>query len=136
MPEAEKQRDAATGLPVCAPGGKVLPGMTLRRPNSLVTGRRDALAVLDKFLHAGTTRKRLLEVFGEWLEKAPHDFVTKVLIPLMPKALVEEGVEAEKRESGVIQIITNVPRPERGEARLTISVGEPMETVDTDGEVR
>ena len=123
------------GLAPLAPDGRRLPDSppTISKPRKVVNGRREAVAVLDQFLHKKVTRQRLMDVFAEWLDTAPKSFIEKVLIPLTPKALVEEGIEKEAQRDAVIQIVTNVPRPDRAPSTITLTIGKEPTTIDVEG---
>ena len=135
LPGTPASAAEAYGLSPLAPNGKRLPDSPpiVRKPHKVINGRREALGVLDKFLHTKVTRQRLNDVFTQWLDEAPRDFIVKVLIPLTPKPLIEEGVEIETKRDAVIQIVTNVPRPSHGKSSITLTVGEDPRTIDVEG---
>lgn len=136
LPGTPSSEVEAYGLAPLAPNGKRLPDSppTVKAPRKVVNGRRDALAVLDRFLHNKTTRQRLYDALDEWMAEAPRSFIEKVLIPLTPKALVDEGIEKEEKErDAVIRIVTNVPRPDHGPQSITLTVGAEPRTIDVEG---
>lgn len=89
---------------------------TVDRPKP-VTGRREALNLIDRFLMKPETKKKLGLVMESWLDDAPRDFVRRILLPLLPKE-----PEGTKAPGAVVNVITGIPRPGRGPQETTIEV--------------
>jgi len=75
----------------------------------VITGRQEAMEVIDKWLKRSETKTKLETIFDVWIEEDPVGFVKEFLMPLLPKDKGLNGGAMGPQQ--VVQVITNVPRP-------------------------
>jgi len=107
-----------------SPAGQFLPGHQWRADGVVVsahkhavTGRKQALEVLDEVLGEVKTREELRSFFRRAITNEPWRFCEKILVPLMPKQALLE-LDDESTGEVTIQIISAVPRPNRGDIEV------------------
>ncbi len=77
--------------------GKFLPGNP-GKPQGAVSGRKEALGVLDEILSESGNKETLRKALQEYLDIRPVEFFKLIVMPLLPKEAKGEGF-SDKHES-------------------------------------